>query len=201
MSRRVRRAPRGDAGVSLLEVMVAMTLMMVFMAMFLSSIVQIFGAANRTEAVATAQGGANIAFARLDKELRYAAGISAPARVGGGDWYVEYLTINTGTPVCAELRLNTATAQLQRRSWLRDTGVPQTDDWRPLASDVTSDTPFEFFAPDATNSFQRLRINLVVTVGLGANSGSTQTDVTFSALNTSLSTESSAVCGEGRFIP
>ena len=50
-----------------------------------------FRTANKTEAVATAQSQISIAFQRLDKEIRYAEGISTPTSSGTG-WYVEYVT-------------------------------------------------------------------------------------------------------------
>jgi hypothetical protein len=158
-----------------------------------------FASANRTESSSLSQSQTNIAFQRLDTDIRYAAGISVPDTVGS-DFYVEYLTTNTGTPICTELRLNVAAKQLQRRTWTQDNPAPPTP-WIPLASSVSSSTPFEFHDADATYNFQRLRLNIVASQGGQGPQPTVRTDITFTALNTSLSTSSATVCTEGRAIP
>ncbi len=189
-----------DAGITLIEVVVAMTIMTIAMAVFTGGILQLHRAANRTEATANAQSQVNIAFLRLDKEIRYAAGISTPGTVGS-DSYVEFLTTYTGTAVCTELRLQVAAKQLQRRTWVQGSSPLAPSPWIPMASEVSSTLPFTLSVPDATFNFQRLRVRLLATSGAGGTATSKQTDVTFTALNTSLTTSSATVCTEGRAIP
>jgi prepilin-type N-terminal cleavage/methylation domain-containing protein len=191
-------ALRRDDGVSMIEVSVSMVVMAVLMAMFLTSVVQVFRAANKTEAVATAQSQISIAFQRLDREIRYAEGVSTPST--SAPWYVEFVTGYTGTSVCTQLLLDTTAGQLKRRSWnqggtySRIVGVP-------IASGITATQPFAVYGADTVYNVQRLRVRLSATSGQG-NSGSTQNvDVTFTAMNTSLSTSSSTVCTEGRTVP
>lgn len=192
--------PVGDAGTTMIDVVVAMTLMSAFMAMFTGGIVQMFRSANETEAMSIAQSQLTTAFLRLDGEIRYAAGISDPGPVGA-DSYVEYLTTNTGVAVCTELRLNVASGQLQSRSWPRDVTPPAPGAWNPLASDISSSQPFVRSAGDSTYNFQRLRLNLAATAGGGTTGASKQTDVTFTALNTTQDTDSDTVCADGRLLP
>jgi hypothetical protein len=189
-----------DSGITLVEVVVSMSVMSIVLAMFTASVLQMFRSANQDEAISTAQSQVNIAFLRLDKEIRYAAGISTPGPVGA-DAYVEYLTTNTGNPVCTELRLHVATGQLQRRTWTQGPSPVTPSAWIPLASNVSSAQPFTFSAPDGTFNFQRLELKVAVSSGTGGTATSKQTDVTFTALNTSLSTSSATVCTEGRSIP
>jgi type II secretory pathway pseudopilin PulG len=189
-----------DSGITLVEVVVSMSIMGVFMAMFTATILGIFRTVDRSDATSTAQSQVNLAFLRLDKEIRYAAGISVPASVGA-DPYVEYLTANTGTPVCTELRLHLATGQLQRRTWTEGSAPVTPGAWVPLASNVSSAQPFTFSVADATFNFQRLRLTLVAKAGAGSTAASRLTDTTFTALNTSLATSSAAICTEGRSIP
>lgn len=189
-----------DTGMTLIELMVSLTVMSVFMTIFTSGVIQMYRAANKDEAASTAQSQVNLAFLRLDKEIRYAAGLSAPDLVGA-DPYVEYLTTNTGAAVCTELRLHLANGQLQRRTWTRG-AVPVTPTpWIPLASGVSSATPFTVSAADPTYNFQRLRLALTATSGKGGTAVSKQSDVTFTALNTSLGTSSATLCTEGRDVP
>jgi prepilin-type N-terminal cleavage/methylation domain-containing protein len=190
---------RRDSGITLIEVVVSMTIMSVAMAIFTGGILQMYRVFNRSEATANAQSQINNAFLRLDKEIRYAAGISTPGAVGS-DRYVEFLTTYTGTPVCTELRLRVAAKQLQRRTWVQGSSPLVPSAWVPLASEVSSTQPFTFTAADATFNFQRLQLELTATSGSGGTATPKQTDVTFTALNTSLTTTSATVCTEGRAV-
>jgi hypothetical protein len=203
--RRLRRrlglvVASGDSGVTLTELIVSMTIMIVVMAMFTTGIIQIYRTVNETESTSIAQSQVNIAFLRLDREIRYASGLSVPLQVGA-DWYVEYVTTNTGVPVCTELRLNVAAGQLQRRTWVQGATPLVPSAWLPVASNVSSPQPFTLLPADATANFHRLRLALVATSGKGDTAASAETAVTFTALNTSLSTSGTAVCTEGRPIP
>jgi type II secretory pathway pseudopilin PulG len=188
----------GDDGVSMVEVTVGMVIMSVLMSMFLTSVVQMFRTANKSDNVATAQSQISIAFQRLDREIRYAEGISTPTT--GAPWYVEYVTAHTGTSVCTQLWLDTTARQLKRRTWNQSGSYSQIIGV-PLASGITAIQPFTMYAADTVYNVQRLRVRLTATSGSGA-SGSTQNiDVTFTAMNTTMSTSSATVCTEGRAIP
>jgi type II secretory pathway pseudopilin PulG len=177
-----------------------MAIMSIVMAMFTSGILQIFRTANKNESTSIAQSQLNLTFLRLDKEIRYASGISVPALVGA-DWYVEFVTVNTGVAVCAELKLVASTGQLLRRQWPQGMTLLAPGPWTPLASGVSAPQPFTFHAADATANFHRLQLRLTARSGAGDSASSTETDVTFTALNTSLATSSAAVCTEGRSVP
>jgi len=193
-----------DAGITMLEVTVTMAIMGVVMSIFTTAIVGVFRSSGRTDTQSTAQSQINIAFLRLDKEIRYASAIVEPAQFSDG-WYVEYLTTNATDPLCTELRLDTATGQLSRRGWTETTQSPVTavagtvTDWVPLVSGVSTatTTPFAFHAADSTQNYQRLTLDL--TIGTGSSpSTSRHTKVTFTALNTSLSTKNPNACTELR---
>jgi prepilin-type N-terminal cleavage/methylation domain-containing protein len=192
-----------DAGITLIEVVVSMTIMAIIMVIFSSSVTRMFGAANRTESQSVAQSQINTLFLRLDKEIRYASGISLPKDVSG-TWYAEYLTTNTGTALCTQLRL-TPTGTLSRRTWVKkESAAPEPTPWTPLAEGVAAPAggqPFTLLAADATSNFHRLRVTLTAAAGAGASATARDTTITFTALNTSLSTTSSATCTEGRSIP
>jgi prepilin-type N-terminal cleavage/methylation domain-containing protein len=203
MTRRLRAANSGDAGLTLIELVVSMLIMSIFMVMFTGGILQMYRAANKTESATVAQAQVNLVFLRLDREVRYASGISLPGTYLG-DWYVEYVNTSSGTAVCTGLRLNVASGQLQRRTWSElaapaPTAAPDPTSWRSLASDVTSVTqPFTFLPADDTASFQRLELDIASTSGAGTTGSTRRTDITFTALNTSLTTTSDTVCSEGR---
>lgn len=202
--RRLREGPGGaEAGISLVEVATAMVLMSIFMGMFFGTITQVFRSVYRTQSTSLAQSQVNLAFLRLDRQIRYAAGISKEGTMDGStDPVVEYLTTTGGTATCTQLRLNLTTSQLQVRTWTQGASPLAPTAWIPLASQVGATTPFTFIAADATLNFQQLEVRLTATDGTSeSNRAARTTDVTFTALNTSLATTSTAVCGEGRSVP
>lgn len=203
---------RDDAGVTLIELLVAMSVMSILMTIVTAAVVQIHHAVNGVDSLAQTQSQINTAFVRLDKEIRYARGVSDPALVSG-DYYVEYLRSVNSVDTCVELRLRTATSELQRRQWTKNMSPLAPGAWTTLASNVTGATPFTVTAAD-TNSltgfrYQRLTVALTAIVGggsSGVNSGragaTRQTNVTFTAMNATASSNStasnSATCTEAR---
>ncbi|MFI5898197.1 prepilin-type N-terminal cleavage/methylation domain-containing protein [Actinoplanes sp. NPDC051513] len=194
--------PRGDEGVTLIEVMVAMVLMAFAMAIFTGGIVEIHRWVDKTDASFEAQGQMNATYARLDKEVRYARSVSDPAQVNG-DWYVEYLVSLDSVDTCVELRLSASAQELQRREWAQNVTPVAPTSWQTLATGVSGSTPFTTVAADKNSPtgfrFQRLQLNVGSTVGVGSNASTRQTNVTFTALNAT-QTLNSSTCIAGRSV-
>jgi type II secretory pathway pseudopilin PulG len=192
--------PRDDEGVSLVELIVAMTLMSVVGAMFTGGVLQVYRSLNKTDSDYVAQSQINQAFSTLDREIRYAKSVSTPATVGS-DWYVEYLVQLNNVDTCVELRLSTSAGQLQRRSWAQGVTPVTPTAWGVLASNVTATTPFTTLALDKQNltgfRFQRLTVNFTSTSGGGGTGTTRQTNVTFAALNAT-AFDNASTCIEGR---
>lgn len=186
-----------DAGVTLIETVVAMTVMTVFMTIFTSGIVQMFRVADRGDAVFAVQAQVSIAFLHVDREVRYAVGITDPGQVTNGnyqDTYVEYLSVETGGVRCTELRLRVPAGPsgppdqrgvLQRRSWYTAAG-PGSAPWTTLATDVAGAVPFTHGGIDHTSNFQRLTLSLTAYPNPTGTAGARTTTVTFTALNSRL---------------
>ena len=192
----LRRRPRhGDAGVTLMELVVGMTIMTIFMTIFTGSVVMMYDSTSKS-------GG--IACNRLDKSIRYASAISPPGKSSGA-WYVEWETTYTGTPQCTQLRLNPTAQQLQQRTWTVSGGsATNVSNWLPLASGVTDTdpttgaavTPFTFTMSDAAVPYEQLDIRLVA-VSVGRSGTTTSiSDVTFTAFNSRLTTATTGICAE-----
>lgn len=196
---------RRDDGVTMIEVVVSLTLMAVLMTIFTTAVIDVYRNVNQTEGISTGQSELNNVFLRLDKEVRYASGISLQAKVGV-EWYVEYLNTSRGTEVCTQLRL-TRTGLLQRRTWDRNQTPIQPTTWGVLGSnlgEVSGTPPFSFSAADpskttgAASNFHQLTISLAA---LGRDDKHlAESSFTFTALNTSLATTSVGICTEGRTV-
>jgi len=202
-----RAGPLGaDAGATLAELLVGMSVMAVAATIGTAVIVQVYRTVDSFEAVTTGQQQLIASFQKMDREIRYATAVSQPAMVNT-DYYVEYLLGQTGTPTCVELRLHTATAQLQRRTWLN--GSPASaSPWAPLASGiylVTDSTgqvvqPFQLTAATAVLNYERLQVSLNSTQGKGATASTRQSTVTWAAMNADRSAATD-VCTDGRAVP
>lgn len=201
---------RDDAGLTLIEVIVAMSIMSVLMTVVTGAVLQIYHAVNQVDSLSEAQTQINAAFIRLDREIRYARGVSTPALVSG-DYYVEYLRSVNSVDTCVELRLRSTTDELQRREWTKNMSPLVPSAWTTLAAEVTATTPFTVTAAN-TNSltgfrYQRLTLAMTAVVGGGTpnnpgagRAGATrETNVTFTALNATAA-NNSATCIEARTV-
>jgi prepilin-type N-terminal cleavage/methylation domain-containing protein len=211
-----RRGPSDDAGVTLIELLVSMTIMTVVGAMVTGAVISMFRASSWTEAMAGPQSQLHATVQRLDREVRYASGVSVPLELSAsdllaapqheglsvGDWYVEYLsTTYAGPAVCVELRLVGSQRQLQRRTWSQ--GQLPAGGWSVLANGVRSPRPFVRTAAGVSGSdYQLLSITLAAdSPPVYGRTVVRETSVGFAALNTSVTTESDTICAEGRTAP
>jgi len=183
-----------DAGVTLVEPLVAMTVMTIFGSVFINAVVQMYSIASHTESAVGAQNQVTIAFRRLDAELRDARGFSAPGPNTGTDRYVEYLVANTATESCGEILLRGSTGQLKWRRWTRGS-TPS--GWTVLAANLTAATPFTVVTPVSVNRNQTLTLSLTSTWNGRARNLQTM----FAALNSNRAVDSSTSCTEGRSAP
>lgn len=129
-----RHAPRpADDGFSLAELIVAMALMGIVMAVSTASIVVMYRSSARSEALSGATQQLNQAFVWLDRQVRYADYIGPPTRGADGNWQVVLEAAGPAgrQPVCRQLRLDTAARTLQTRD------LPG-GAWRTLAAGITS---------------------------------------------------------------
>jgi prepilin-type N-terminal cleavage/methylation domain-containing protein len=205
-----------DAGLSLIEVMMTMTVLSVVTLVFTTGIVQVYSANRRMEAQSVGESQLHAAFQRFDRELRYGSSISEPGIVGQRH-YVDFAEADPTQ--CVRLRLD-ANAQpngedgagvLQLIRWKLGTPPTGTSAWTTIASNLVVDTdplntipdtglPFATqaagSAPYASDpvgqefrtAFQRLRIHLTARFA-GIRTG---VDTTFTAVNSAKATQTNA---------
>jgi type II secretory pathway component PulJ len=204
-----------EDGITLVELMVSMTVMAVFLAMFTGAMIEIYRSQDKNEASSAAMAQVNNAFLKLDKEIRYASAISAQGTVSA-DQYIEFLSTcaaidpgktglcaqvtGTGAAICTELRYDPAQQLVQQRNWTQTVESPDARGWTMLATNVTATQPFTYVAPDQTYGFQRVKVDLTATWGTNLTATSRTTTITMTALNTTPSTSSGTVCTEGRTV-
>ncbi len=189
---RHRVAP-ADAGVTLVELLVGMSLMAVVLSLSTAAVLHMYGIAGRVESTTVAHAQLHAAFQRLDREVRYASDVTDAEERSGG-WYVAYRITAAGVPTCVELRV--LDTRLERSTWVENELATTRTGWLPLASDVRtlpSGAPLELLPPDATSGFERLRLRF----GIGTGATAAETDVSFTAMNTVRDAEPST-CTEGR---
>lgn len=195
--------PRDDRGFSLMEVMAATVVMSVVVAITTAAILEIYRSVGRIDAETEAQTQVAAAFKQLDKEIRYARGISLQSAPLNGDYYVEYLVNLNSVDTCVQLRLRPGTSELQRRQWVKNVEPLAPTTWTTLAALTTSTTPFTVTSPEPNTltgwRYQRLRVTFTATVGVGNAQSKRVSDVTFTALNaTSGQDLTSTTCIEAR---
>lgn len=183
-----------DAGLTLAEVLVAMGVMSVVMALVTTALVQMYRSSNRADSLLTNMTQLQTAFLELDRSLRYATAISQPNTTAttAGDWYVEWSS-GTGTAAtCSQLRLDGPSGLLQRRT--EPSGGPVSA-WGVVASLLVASQPFTLQAA-STSSYphQRLTIDVSVRSAPGSLQPARRSTFAFTALNTSMTTVSSGVC-------
>lgn len=193
MSRRgLPRRPdpsREDGGYTLVEMLVAMTLMATLIAIFMAGIVQMTKATVRVENVSDSTDEARRAFSRMDLQLPYASAVNRPVRVGD-DWYLEFRTTptETTTGLCAQWRLVNSSHLLQYRTW-SDVANPTVPDWITIASQVrnnpSTQVPFLYYPAGGSWARQRIFLYLYVTNG---QPGSAWVYAHYVARNTSTAT-------------
>jgi prepilin-type N-terminal cleavage/methylation domain-containing protein len=208
ISRRLHGAGRPrDAGFTLMEMMVGMTLMGVFLTMFGGAITMMYDSANKSQSLNDTTAQLNQAFNRLDQSVRYASAITAPGKGAASDWYVEFQTSNTPTVVCTQLRINQASTQLQQRTWtVANAAASNVSAWLPLASNLVNGNaaagasqPFAFIPASTTAPaapYQGLQVLLQSQTGGGTTATISTSKSTFVALNTTATTPITGICAE-----
>ena len=193
----MRTRPDDDAGFTMIDMMVAMTLMTIIMAIFTGTIVRMYRVAGNVDGKSAAQASINIAMQRLDREVRYAKGISTPYLVNGNQ-YVDMLSFQrVGTAniqQCIQVRM--VNGVLAQRTWTFNASPLNLSAWIPLASRLTSATPFTYRPPNDSVGYQQLTVALAGGSGSSADSNT----ITFIALNSDRTTTQD-YCNAARAIP
>ncbi|GAA2494270.1 PilW family protein [Winogradskya humida] len=174
-----------DAGFTLVDVIVSSTVMMVVLTIFTTSILSMYRSANSIERKSVAQSQLGIALQRLDREVRYARGISTTPATGATT--IDFLSVQNLKDECVQLRVQAGV--LSQRTWAYGESPIRPTAWQPLASGIVSTAPFTYVGPTERLGYQQLAIDL--------KTDADQEQATFTALNTSRNSGND-YCAAGR---
>lgn len=189
----------GDDGVTLLELIVAMGIFLIFVALILGTTVTLARSASRTQLVAESSNSTLTLFASLDRQTRYADSINFPgAGATAGSRYVEFrvpgVSVATGG-TCTQWRFRPDLSRIESRSWQDLPGVVAPIAWGTKLTNVIDDGgasyPFALIA--ASNGGSTMQ-QFVITVHAGnasLNAGAAMNTM-FVARNSSILSPSNA---------
>ncbi len=193
---RKRTSGHDDSGFSLVELMVAMLIFSVFLAIVTSSVVSITRASTKVQTTARTTSQELVVFQRLDREVRYSDAINFPG-VGAtsGYMYIEFRipassTVNNVT-LCTQWRYVQSTGSIQSRTW-PDTATPTFSNWDTEMTNVYNDggPTYPFMLTPATGQGKQL-LTLTLDSGNTAVRGTAIQSV-FIARNSSVQSPSNA---------
>jgi type II secretory pathway pseudopilin PulG len=196
---------RGDQGFSLIDIIVATSIMAVVMVIVTGGILEIYSDVNKADGLSTARDQIGNSFRRLDRELRYATWVATPGQVGAA-WYVEFAT----TANCQQLVFQNGA--LTKLTWVlpgTTPGAPQV-----IASDLAqtgATAPFTVYRPGnrpyasagpgasgvgASYELEHSQVRLRFSGHVGKVD--LPLDVLFTAQNTNRNTPAANDCSKGR---
>lgn len=111
-----------EAGFSLVELMVAMMVFSIFLAIVVSSVIAIASASTRVQIASRSSSGVLVVFQNLDRQIRYANAVNFPgAGTTTGSRYVEFRvgadSDPSGVATCYQWRYWPTTKSIQSRQW------------------------------------------------------------------------------------
>jgi len=201
-----------EAGLSLVELMVAMVIFAIFVAVILTSIVAISRSAVRTQLVGESTNSTLVVFGSLDRQVRYSDSINYPGVGPSGNRYVEFRVPAASTAggllaVCYQWRFSPVNSRLESRRWNESDPTTATA-WSPKLTNVADDgDPTHPFQLDAANNSDKPRQKLLITLnpGTDAQTAGAGMSTTFIARNSSIKSQSNnpltPVCAFGAYRP
>jgi len=190
------RPPNEDAGFSLIELIVAMGVFMIFIALVMTTTVTLARSATRSQLTAEASNASLTVFGSFDRQARYADAINFPGASLTGARYVEFRTPGnssaSGVTTCTQWRFIPNLQRLESRSWqdIPGTTLPAfTTKLTNVIDDGGADYPFKLTPASLTGSLMQ---QLTVTLHSGnasLNAGAAMS-TTFVARNSSVKSPS-----------
>lgn len=213
--RRTATRDHGDAGLTLVELLISMSILALFLALFGTSLLGAAKGVRKQSGVVDAQTFTRTAFELLDKQIRYAEAVTAPSTGDAQwiEWQVPDPSIPTAQSVtqsrCFQWRATTSTGLLQYRTWIvPTTGVVATPAWDTVASGVVvgsvpvftittsglQASPFYLPSAGQTYSLSHMQVGVALNISVNNPAGRAAASTVFTALNAG--TTPGSVCSQ-----
>ncbi|ASD23182.1 hypothetical protein B7495_14570 [Cryobacterium sp. LW097] len=179
---------------TLLELIVAMGIFLVFMALILTTTVTLAQSATRAQMTAEASNSTLVVFGNFDRQVRYSEAINFPGTGSTGARYVEYRSPGNSTTdaTCTQWRFVPSLNRLEFRSWKDVSGVVLPGFSTKLTNvidDGGSDYPFKL-TPADLNGSELQQLTVSVHSGNARLNAEAAMSTTFTARNSSLDSAS-----------
>lgn len=186
-----------ESGFSLMELLVAMSIFTIFIAILLTTIVAVSRSAVRTQLVGETTNSTLVVFGNLDRQVLYADSINYPGSGALGDRYIEFRvpaasTLGGLVAMCYQWRFSLSNSRLESRQWNEGNTTTMTA-WSAKLTNVVNDGdpthPFQLVPANLTDT---PRQQLVLTINPGASSQTAGASMTtmFVARNSSIKSQS-----------
>jgi prepilin-type N-terminal cleavage/methylation domain-containing protein len=202
--RRLAAEDDGSAGLTLVELLVAMVILSIFFGVFGAVATRLFDSTMNQQARSANLDSNRMVVLKLDRQVRYANAVNTPVTHNASQ-YVEWRSGSSGQQqTCVQWRVTTA-GLVQRRSWLPPltaiSPAPVPTAWQMVATGVvTAGTGpvFSLTSPVSTvASLRKQQLTMSFSTRSGVRPVTTPTKVAFTALNTrSSSPPATPVCQE-----
>ncbi|GCD21440.1 type II secretion system protein J [Cellulomonas algicola] len=191
-----------DTGMTLVELIVAMGIFTIVIAVFMGAMVTM--SKNTARAAATSRAGdeLRVAFQRLDKQVRYADAINFPGAGSGGKQYVEFripaVAAPSGVVTCVQWRWDPTARTLAMRTWPQGGTVPAfvpmvRSALQSVDRTTSPPTPIPVFVMTPANSeHPRQALDVAISVNVNANAKVQSTSSSFIARNSTTDSDGNA---------
>lgn len=155
-SGRVRRVSESEvSGFTIIELMVAMMIFSIFLAIITTSVFALTRGSSRIQVAAVSTNQELAVFQRFDHQIRYADGINLQGISSTGKSYIEFRTPSDSTPsgltMCTQWRYDPVAATVASRQWhdgVFSSATPWNVQLNNVANDGGANYPFQYIAPD-----------------------------------------------------
>ncbi|EPR76433.1 Prepilin-type cleavage/methylation-like protein [Leifsonia rubra CMS 76R] len=190
-----------DSGFTLTELIVAVGVFTLFMAMMVSTVVVLSHGATRTQLVGQSTNSAITMFGALDRQVRYSDAINYPGPGVSGNRYVEFRTPAESTvsqviPLCTQWKFDPTASTISSRSW-NDTPSSTATPWvlriSNVIDDQTASDPYPFrLVPAGITGSALQQLDVKLHAGNEARDEGVEFTSSFVARNSSIRSESNA---------
>lgn len=185
----------------MVEMAVAMLVMSILMTLVVSGMDNLIKPALQTRSIQASSEDIDLAFLKLDSEVRYASAVWAVnTNASHNNWNIEFESTFNGnpTPTCTELQYTWTTGQLSQATWpdtSTSSATPPT--FGPIgtgfATGTSASVPIPFTINPNATTYQK--VQLMVTLTASAGTGSARETTSSSIIFTAINTTSNAVSG------